>query len=145
MVSDTGVGRDLSVQARIFEPFFTTKPLGKGTGLGLSTVYGIVQQANGYVTFTSQPGGGTTFRIYLPKTESRPADRLADVPGSVLDGRETILLVEDDPAVCELVRAVLTAMAIRCSRPGVLKKPRAFARSKKTALICCFPMWSCRR
>lgn len=109
MVSDTGVGMDLNVQARIFEPFFTTKPLGKGTGLGLSTVYGIVQQANGCLTFTSQPGRGTTFRVYLPKAESKPADRLADAPGSAMEGRETILLVEDDPAVCELVRAVLTA------------------------------------
>ena len=108
VVSDTGVGMDVNVQSRIFEPFFTTKPLGKGTGLGLSTVYGIVQQANGHVTFTSQPGGGTTFRVYLPRIDSgKTADAHADAFGAALDGRETVLLVEDDSAVCELVRAVL--------------------------------------
>ena len=108
IVSDTGVGMELEVQARIFEPFFTTKPLGKGTGLGLSTVYGVVQQANGHVTFTSQPGGGTTFRVYLPRIDCvLPAADAGRAEGLSLDGTETVLLVEDDPAVCELVRAVL--------------------------------------
>jgi PAS domain S-box-containing protein len=108
VVSDTGVGMELAVQARIFEPFFTTKPLGKGTGLGLSTVYGIVQQAGGHVTFTSQPGGGTTFRVYLPQIgSSLPAAEAGRTDERSLDGTETVLLVEDDPAVCELVRAVL--------------------------------------
>jgi PAS domain S-box-containing protein len=110
IVSDTGVGMDLNVQSRVFEPFFTTKPAGKGTGLGLSTVYGIVQQANGHVTFTSQPGRGTTFRVYLPRIDSKqPAGLLSDSRTAALDGSETVLLVEDDPAVCELVRAVLTS------------------------------------
>lgn len=109
-VRDTGVGMDSGIQARIFEPFFTTKPVGKGTGLGLSTVYGIVQQANGLVTFTSQPGAGTTFRIRLPRIDSKErVDKPVHVHGTALDGRETVLLVEDDPAVCELVRAVLTS------------------------------------
>jgi len=108
VVSDTGVGMELAVQARIFEPFFTTKPLGKGTGLGLSTVYGIVQQANGHVSFTSQPDGGTTFRVYLPRIDSAlPVTDASRAEGLSLDGTETVLLVEDDPAVCELVRAVL--------------------------------------
>jgi PAS domain S-box-containing protein len=110
IVSDTGVGMDLNVQSRVFEPFFTTKPAGKGTGLGLSTVYGIVQQANGHVTFTSQPGRGTTFRVYLPRIDSKqPAGLLSDANIAALDGQETVLLVEDDPSVCELVRAVLTS------------------------------------
>ena len=109
-VSDTGVGMELHVQARIFEPFFTTKPLGKGTGLGLSTVYGIVQQANGHVTFTSQPGAGTTFRVYLPRIDMPQAPRISILgKESVLDGNETVLLVEDDASVCELVRAILTS------------------------------------
>jgi len=110
VVSDTGVGMGMEVQARIFEPFFTTKPLGKGTGLGLSTVYGIVQQANGHVTFTSQPGAGTTFRVYLPRIDE-PQETLKAVAERQLDldGSETVLVVEDDASVCELVRAVLTS------------------------------------
>ena len=74
-VSDSGVGIEPSVQPHIFEPFFTTKPAGKGTGLGLSTVYGIVQQAGGFVTFQSAPGTGTTFRILLPRIESHREPR----------------------------------------------------------------------
>jgi two-component system cell cycle sensor histidine kinase/response regulator CckA len=110
IVTDTGIGMGMEVQAHVFEPFFTTKPSGKGTGLGLSTVYGIVQQANGHITFTSQPGGGTTFRIYLPRIDSpQSAGVLPDVSGAALDGSETVLLVEDDASVCELVRAVLSS------------------------------------
>ena len=110
LVSDTGVGMDLKVQTRLFEPFFTTKPVGKGTGLGLSTVYGILKQANGHIAFTSQPGHGTTFRMYLPRIDSAvPADLpAADLPAA-LDGNETVLLVEDDASVCDFIRAVLTS------------------------------------
>ncbi len=110
LVRDTGVGMSLNVQTRLFEPFFTTKPPGKGTGLGLSTVYGILKQAGGSITFTSQPGHGTTFRIFLPRTDSAPTAVVSpnDKDGS-LDGKETVLLVEDDAAVCNLVRAVLTS------------------------------------
>ncbi|HSC45844.1 MAG TPA: ATP-binding protein [Candidatus Acidoferrum sp.] len=108
VVSDTGTGMDLSVQTRLFEPFFTTKPTGKGTGLGLSTVYGILKQANGHISFTSQPGHGTTFRIFLPRIDTAmPSDGGAAEKVAALNGRETVLIVEDDAAVCELVRAVL--------------------------------------
>jgi PAS domain S-box-containing protein len=108
LVKDNGVGMDLSVQTRLFEPFFTTKPMGKGTGLGLSTVYGILKQAHGHVSFTSQPGRGTTFRVFLPRIDSaQPADSRTAETESALNGRETILIVEDDAAVCELVRAIL--------------------------------------
>jgi PAS domain S-box-containing protein len=110
VVKDTGVGMDLGVQTRLFEPFFTTKPAGKGTGLGLSTVYGILKQANGNITFTSQPGHGTSFRIYLPRTDSvQTASSQAAEEHEPLDGREKVLLVEDDAAVCDLIRAVLSS------------------------------------
>jgi len=110
LVSDTGVGMEPEVQAHIFEPYFTTKPTGKGTGLGLSTVYGIVQQAGGHVSFSSERGMGTTFRVLLPRVDSPEAPvAAAEFPGSEYSGAETVLLAEDEPAVCDLVRAILTS------------------------------------
>jgi PAS domain S-box-containing protein len=109
-VSDDGTGMPAAVQAHIFEPFFTTKPAGKGTGLGLSTVYGIVQQAGGFVSFESAPGAGATFRILLPRTSAKTKTLAADEDDdSRVRGQETVLLVEDDASVCELVRTVLTS------------------------------------
>jgi len=109
-VSDTGVGMDDRIQAHVFEPYFTTKPSGKGTGLGLSTVYGIVQQAGGYISFSSKPREGTTFRILLPKIDSAQATGSAsDFPDASYSGEETVLLAEDEPAVCDLVRAILSS------------------------------------
>ena len=109
-VSDTGHGMDKETQSRIFEPFFTTKEKGKGTGLGLSTVYGIVKQSNGYVFAESEPGAGTTFYVYLPRAEES-AEELspAKSPQNEADGCETVLLVEDEESVRELVRLTLTA------------------------------------
>ena len=97
---DTGIGMDSETLSHIFEPFFTTKKLGEGTGLGLSTVYGIVQQNNGFIQVLSEPDRGTTFHIYLPrhgdKSDPVPQEEPAAPPPG---GRETILLVEDEPAV----------------------------------------------
>jgi PAS domain S-box-containing protein len=107
-VSDSGMGMDAETQAHIFEPFFTTKQTGKGTGLGLATVYGIIKQSGGHIWLYSEPGRGTTFKIYFPEvTEvSRPA--LEEHPPVMeLRGTETILLVEDQPEVRALAQVVL--------------------------------------
>jgi two-component system cell cycle sensor histidine kinase/response regulator CckA len=107
-VTDTGEGMDKETQLRIFEPFFTTKEKGKGTGLGLSTVYGIIKQSGGYVLVQSEPGQGTTFRIYLPRVEDalEPVGTLG-ISSSQNGGSETVLLVEDEESVRQLVRETL--------------------------------------
>ena len=109
-VSDTGTGIPHEIQSQIFEPFFTTKEQGKGTGLGLATVYGIVKQSGGYIEVDSEPGQGTTFRVYLPRLDAGPApvDRSAR-PAAAAGGTETILLVEDEEGVRELARDILRA------------------------------------
>ena len=109
-VSDSGLGIPREHHRHIFEPFFTTKDQGKGTGLGLATVYGIVKQSGGYIEVDSEPGRGTTFRIYLPRVDAAaPAADRAGRPAAPAGGTETILLVEDEEGVRELARDILRA------------------------------------
>ena len=106
LVRDSGTGMTPEVQARVFEPFFTTKGQGKGTGLGLATVYGIVAQAGGHIYVRSQPGTGTVFQVYLPRTHQAPSQRGPSIVPARTTGTEPILVVEDDP----LVRTVIVRM-----------------------------------
>jgi PAS domain S-box-containing protein len=107
-VSDDGCGMEKDVLDKVFEPFFTTKELGQGTGLGLSTVYGIVKQNNGFVNVYSEPGQGTTFRIYLPRFDGEhKMVKPEDTVKTPLGHGETVLVVEDEIAILELSRAIL--------------------------------------
>jgi len=111
-VTDNGCGMDAETQAHVFEPFFTTKEKGKGTGLGLATVYGVVKQSGGYVWVYSEPGRGTSFKIYLPRIEETavPAGRHGKSETQIPErGSETILLVEDEKGVRELAREYLAS------------------------------------
>ena len=112
-VSDTGLGMSPAVQARVFEPFFTTKDPGKGTGLGLSTVFGIAKQSGGAVTLDSEPGVGTTFKVYFPTVEAVISPAVTRGRPSIAPGSETVLLCEDDEYVRVLVRAILTRHGYR--------------------------------
>jgi signal transduction histidine kinase len=121
-VTDTGAGMDAETMSHIFEPFFTTKGPGKGTGLGLATVYGIVRQTGGGISVESEPGKGTTFQIYLPQ-ESRPVEITRTLPAPVEKSKnfETVLVVEDEDIVRELVCEVLEDQGynVICAPDGI--------------------------
>jgi PAS domain S-box-containing protein len=121
-VSDSGCGMDTHLLEHIFEPFYTTKEPGKGTGLGLSTVYGIVKQNNGYINVYSEPGSGSTFKIYFPKFGAQAKSTTARAAEAIQKGMgETVLLVEDDALILEMARAMLEHLGyevITASSPG---------------------------
>jgi hypothetical protein len=124
-VSDTGAGMDKATQSRLFEPFFTTKGSGKGTGLGLSTVFGIVKQSGGSVEVYSEPGRGTSVKVYLPRIDQPVAVEAVDRSTKEVRGSETILLVEDDEMVRNLVRETLQRGGYRIlDAPGPIEAKR---------------------
>jgi two-component system NtrC family sensor kinase len=136
-VSDTGSGIDEETRQRIFEPFFTTKELGKGTGLGLSIVYGIVKQHHGQISVYSEVGRGTTFRIYLPLTESVAAEQPAGSAPAAPGGTETVLLAEDNEDVRGLASRVLGDAGYRvlAARDGA-EAVRLFAEHEAAIDLC---------
>jgi hypothetical protein len=141
-VSDDGTGMDAATRARIFEPFFTTKCRGKGTGLGLSTVFGIVQQCKGGVWVHSEPGQGTTFKIYLPSTDGALQGESPSQVPITLSGSETILVVDDEAAI----RAIASGILRRAwSTRATPRRRCSSANLKAQRSISSSPTWSCRR
>jgi signal transduction histidine kinase/ActR/RegA family two-component response regulator len=123
-VSDTGHGMDTDTQSHVFEPFFTTKPQGQGTGLGLATVYGIVERSDGHIEIESAPGIGTTFRLYFPRVGEPVPEGLPAATDPARPGTETILLVEDEEALRQLVARMLhergyTVLEADCGRAAL--------------------------
>jgi len=113
-VSDDGNGMDKGTLANLFEPFFTTKELGKGTGLGLATIFGIVKQNNGFINVYSEPGQGSTFKIYLPRNPAKTESLEKKTSDKInLVGTETILLVEDEPSILKMTRMMLERMGYK--------------------------------
>ena len=108
-INDTGVGMDAATVARVFEPFFTTKAAGKGTGLGLATAYGIIKQSGGHIAIESELGSGTTFRIYMPRTEASKPASLRVEETAARRGTEVVLLAEDDVNLRALTRDILAS------------------------------------
>jgi CheY-like chemotaxis protein len=134
-VKDTGTGMDAATQAHVFEPFFTTKRAGSGTGLGLYTVAGIVKQSGGAVELKSQPGRGTSFRVYLPRVDRAPAIAPAAVPKTMASGgAETILLVEDDEMVRTLVRETMESNGYRVLEASDPLEARVVAAASPNAI-----------
>jgi PAS domain S-box-containing protein len=133
-VSDTGTGMDEETKARLFEPFFTTKPAGKGTGLGLATVYGIVKQSGGSIWIYSEPGRGTTFKIYLPVTVASVEPPPEPEDTSLLRGTETVLVVEDQAAVRDLIEKTLHRLGYTVIAAATGAEALAAARSHRAPI-----------
>ncbi len=128
-VSDNGCGMDKNTLDNLFEPFFTTKEVGKGTGLGLATVYGIVKQNNGFINVSSEPGQGSTFKIYLPRfVAHEDADKKRPEKNAAVGGTETLLVVEDEPSILRMVREMLEKKGMACCPQP--PRPRRWKRQK---------------
>jgi PAS domain S-box-containing protein len=132
-VSDSGSGMEKEELSKIFDPFYTTKEPGKGTGLGLSTVYGIVKQNGGFINVYSEPGFGTTFRIYLPRTLEEAA-AVAEPVAAVRRGSETILVVEDEEAILGLARRSLASLGYRVLAAGNAAEAQKLAEENKGSI-----------
>ncbi len=126
-VADTGTGMDAATQARVFEPFFTTRQHGEGTGLGLSTAYGIVKQSGGHIAVDSAPGEGARFSIYLPEVDAEGEFETAEGPAAAARGSETVLVVEDEPVVREVVVELLQSLGYRALVAGSGREGLAMA------------------
>ena len=126
-VEDSGVGMSPEIQARIFEPFFTTKPPGAGTGLGLAMCYGIVRQADGLILVESEPGRGTRFSVLLPREGAESSESAPAVLPAAIPGRETVLLVEDDPTVRSVTSRILRELGYTVLEAGSAAEARSVA------------------
>ncbi|GGC64289.1 hybrid sensor histidine kinase/response regulator [Undibacterium terreum] len=117
-VTDTGTGMPEEILTQVFEPFFSTKPEGKGTGLGLSMVYGFVKQSGGHVNIYSEPGDGTTIKLYLPRSLEAQTELSSPAPQEVVGGTETILVAEDDEQLCASVVETLSGLGYHVLKAG---------------------------
>ncbi|HNT44915.1 MAG TPA: response regulator, partial [Syntrophorhabdaceae bacterium] len=132
-ITDSGVGMDVKTRERIFEPFFTTKELGRGTGLGLAMVYGIVRNHNGYIDVESEPGKGSTFRFHLPASE-RDVARIRPETAETVKGVGTVLLVDDEPAVLTVSKAMIESLGYTVHAVGNGEKAIALYREGKDSI-----------
>jgi two-component system, cell cycle sensor histidine kinase and response regulator CckA len=137
-VTDTGHGMDADTQKRVFEPFFTTKPMGEGTGLGLATVYGIVKQSDASIWVESEVGHGTTFKVYLPRTDDVEKPASPPIETRAPGGAETVLLVEDEDVVREFVYKVLSRGGYNVHAVGDPGKALEYAQAQGASIDLIF-------
>lgn len=128
-VSDNGCGMDAETRSHLFEPFFTTKEKGRGTGLGLATVFGIVRQNDGFISVYSEPGQGTTVKVYLRSYLSAGTQPNESVSGSTIAGNETVLLVEDEPAIRQVTEKILQRLGYTVISAGTQARPSSWLAS----------------
>jgi signal transduction histidine kinase len=142
-VADNGCGMDETTLKRIFEPFFTTKEVGKGTGLGLATVHGIVAQHKGWIEVESQLGKGTTFKVFLPATAKRKVEPIQTEKMAVIQGHETILLVEDETSLRQLVAKGLRLLGYCVMEADNGQTAMKLWQENSQQIDCCFPTCEC--